>query len=71
MHCWHQRVRVEPAKADDRYGDVVVDTNASHEVYRKWLSMARPAPGPNGLRRPLWFSRPVRPDNDAYVFKEK
>jgi len=71
MHCWHQRVRVEPAKGDDRYGDVVVDTNASHEIYRKWLSMTRPAPGPNGLRRPLWFSRPVRPDNDAYVIDEE
>ena len=70
MHCWHQRVRVEPAHADDKYGDVVVDTNRSHEVYRKWLEMARPAPGPGGLRRPLWFSRPVRPDALAYVIRD-
>src|ERR1044072_5137474 len=66
MHCWHQKVRVEKAAPDDRYGDVIVDTNRSHEIYRKWLEMARPAPGPDGLRRPLWFSRPVRPDNEAY-----
>jgi anaerobic selenocysteine-containing dehydrogenase len=66
MHCWHQKVRVEKAGPDDRYGDVIVDTNRSHEVYRRWLEKARPAPGPGGLRRPLWFSRPVRPDSDAY-----
>jgi hypothetical protein len=22
MHCWHQKVRVECAELDDRYGDV-------------------------------------------------
>jgi anaerobic selenocysteine-containing dehydrogenase len=70
MHCWHQRVRVERAESDDKYGDVVVDTKASHEVYRKWLEMTRPAPGPGGLRRPLWFSRPVRPDDEAFVVKD-
>ncbi|MEW6210732.1 MAG: molybdopterin-dependent oxidoreductase [Acidobacteriota bacterium] len=70
MHCWHQRVKVESAQAGDRYGDVFVDTNRSHEIYRQWLSLARPAPGPGGLRRPLWFSRPVRPDGEAYIIKE-
>jgi anaerobic selenocysteine-containing dehydrogenase len=70
MHCWHQKVRVEKAGDDDRYGDVVVDTKRSHEIYREWLAMTRPAPGPNGLRRPLWFSRPVRPDGEAYIIKE-
>ncbi len=69
MHCWHQRVRIERAAPDDRYGDVVVDTNLSHEIYRKWLEMTRPAPGPDGLRRPLWFARPVRPDHEAYFVK--
>jgi hypothetical protein len=66
MHCWHQRVRVARAEGDDRYGDVVVDTTRSHEVYKRWLEKARPAPGPGNLRRPLWFSRPVRPDDEAY-----
>jgi anaerobic selenocysteine-containing dehydrogenase len=70
MHCWHQRVKVERAQAEDRYGDVVVDTNRSHEIYRQWLQLARPAPGPEGLRRPLWFSRPVRPDAEAYIIKD-
>jgi len=66
MHCWHQKVKVAPAQPDDRYGDVMVDTNRSHEVYRQWLRLARSAPGPAGLRRPLWFSRPVRPDSAAF-----
>ncbi|MFT5477249.1 MAG: hypothetical protein ACI8Y8_002594, partial [Planctomycetota bacterium] len=66
MHCWHQKVRVERAHADDRYADVFVDTNKSREVYREWLKKTRPAPGPGGLRRPLWMNRPLRPTDDAY-----
>ncbi|MCA9243618.1 MAG: molybdopterin-dependent oxidoreductase [Phycisphaerales bacterium] len=64
MHCWHQRVRVEKAHAGDEYGDVVVDTNRSMEVYREWLALARPATGE--LRRPLWMNRPLRPTDEAY-----
>lgn len=70
MHCWHQRVRVERAAPQDRYGDVMVDTKRSHEIYLEWLRMTRPAPGPNGLRRPLWFARPVRPDSEMYFIKD-
>jgi anaerobic selenocysteine-containing dehydrogenase len=66
MHCWHQAVRVERALPGDRYGDVEVDTNRSMEVYREWLAMTRPAPGPGGLRRPLWLARAVRPTDEAY-----
>ena len=64
MHCWHQMVRVEKAAPADRYGDIFVDTNLSHAVYRRWLALARPNRGP--LRRPLWFPRVVRPDESAY-----
>ena len=32
MHCWLQRVTVGPAAADDRYGDVVVDTDRSTDA---------------------------------------
>ncbi len=28
--------------------------------------MTKPAPGPGGLRRPLWIDRPVKPTEDAY-----
>ena len=66
MHAWHQRVRITSAHADDRYGDVVVDTAKSFEIYREWLQLTNPGPGPDGLRRPLWLDRPVKPTEDAY-----
>ncbi|HEV8533254.1 MAG TPA: molybdopterin-dependent oxidoreductase [Methylomirabilota bacterium] len=66
QHCWHQKVRVGRPAADDRYGDVFVDTNRAHEVYRQWLAMTRPAPGPGGLRRPLWLPRAFKPDAATY-----
>jgi hypothetical protein len=59
-------VRVIRPGPDDRYGDVVVDTNRAHEVYREWLALARPAPGPGGLRRPLWLPRAFQPDVSTY-----
>ncbi len=71
MHCWHQKVRLEQAHPGDRYGDIVVDTAKSHAIYLEWLARTKPAPGPDGLRRPLWFSRPVRPIDDAYLVKKK
>ena len=66
MHCWHQRVTVTRAQPDDLYGDIFVDTAKSMEVFREWMARARPAPGPGGLRRPLWFSRAVRPADETY-----
>ena len=66
MHCWHQRVRLEKAGADDAYGDVMVDTGEAHRAYKEWMEKTRPAPGPDGLRRPLWFDRPLRPVPAAY-----
>jgi anaerobic selenocysteine-containing dehydrogenase len=66
QHCWHQKVRVAKAGLEDRYGDIVVDTDKSFEMYREWLAMARPAPGPGGLRRPLWLPRAFKPDASAY-----
>ena len=69
MHCWHQRVRIEPAHATDNYGDIFVDTEKSHQVYKEWLAMTRPAPGPEGLRRPYWFKRPLKPDKKAYYLE--
>ncbi len=66
QHCWHQKVTVTRPGPDDRYGDVFVDTDRSFEVYKKWLAMARPAPGPGGLRRPLWLPRAFKPDASTY-----
>ncbi len=70
MHCWHQKVVVTRAAPDDRYGDVVVDTAKSREVYLEWKALARPAPGPDGLRRPLWLKRTMHPDRAAYRVPE-
>jgi anaerobic selenocysteine-containing dehydrogenase len=67
MHCWHQKVVVSRARAEDRYGDVLVDTARSEAVYREWLAKARPGPGPGGLRRPLWLDRPLRPAEEMFV----
>ncbi|WP_394938717.1 molybdopterin-dependent oxidoreductase [uncultured Ilumatobacter sp.] len=68
MQCWHQRVHVTPAQAGDEYGDVVVDTAKSREAYLDWMTKTRPAGTTNdtGLRRPLWYARPLKPTLDAY-----
>jgi len=66
MHCWHQKVRLERVGPEDRYGDICVDTEQAFAVYREWLALTRPAPGPGGLRRPMWLQRPYRPAPEAY-----
>jgi hypothetical protein len=65
-HCWHQKVVIEKAGPDDRYGDVGVDTAHSHQVYKQWLALTRPANHPSGLRRPMWMLRPYKPDPSAF-----
>lgn len=71
MHCWHQKVVVEAAHDEDRYADVFVDTAAADTVYREWLARTVPAPGPGGLRRPLWLNRPMHPVKDCYRLKSE
>jgi anaerobic selenocysteine-containing dehydrogenase len=68
MHCWHQAVRVRPAEPGDAHGDISVDTEKAHQVYRRWLARARPATesSPNGERRPYWLLRPLKPARHAY-----
>jgi hypothetical protein len=66
LHCWHQRVTLETAGVDDRYGDIEVNTEKAHQAYKEWMQRTRPAPGPGGLRRPIWFDRPLRPVAAAY-----
>jgi anaerobic selenocysteine-containing dehydrogenase len=68
MHCWHQAVRVKRAEAGDSYGDVSVDVDKAHEVYRRWLEITRPAArvSPDGTRRPYWLLRPLKPSREAY-----
>jgi anaerobic selenocysteine-containing dehydrogenase len=72
MHCWHQKVKVEKAHPQDQYGDVFADTEKSFQIYKEWLALTRPAPGPNNLRRPLWLARPLRPAEEMfYIEKSK
>ncbi|MCP9951343.1 molybdopterin-dependent oxidoreductase [Actinomadura madurae] len=66
MHCWHQKVRLAPVEPGDEYGDVVVDTRRSRAVYREWLEMTRPGPNADGLRRPEFLMRPVKPKRRAF-----
>ncbi|MCZ6835960.1 MAG: molybdopterin-dependent oxidoreductase [Planctomycetota bacterium] len=69
MQCWHQKVTITPAHAEDQYADVFVDTNKSMEAYREWMSMTKPAPehGVDNLRRPLWFARAFKPAIETYT----
>ncbi len=70
MHCWHQKVTLCAAHANDRYGDVSVDPCKARRVYQHWLDMTRPQTHrPDGLRRPLWMLRPYRPAADAFTLK--
>jgi anaerobic selenocysteine-containing dehydrogenase len=69
VHCWLQKaLSVRKAADDERAGDVFVDTHRSMEVYRQWLSRARPADqvSPDGTRRPYWLARPLKPTRLAY-----
>lgn len=68
MHCWHQAVRVRRATENDRYGDIAVDTDKAHLVYKQWVATARPADrfSPDGTRRPYWLLRPLKPAREAY-----
>ncbi len=68
MHCWHQAVRVRKAEDGDKYGDISVDAEKSRAVYREWLEKTRPASthSPDGLRRPYWFLRPLKPSREVY-----
>lgn len=68
MHCWHQAVRLKKAEPSDRYGEISVDVELAHRVYKDWLAKTRPAAthSPDGNRRPLWLIRPVKPTVEAY-----
>jgi hypothetical protein len=69
-HCWLQKaVNVRRASADERYGEVYVDTKKSMQVYREWVAMTRSSldVSPDGTRRPYWLKRPLKPVESAYA----
>lgn len=61
MHSWHQKVTVERAPPAERPGDGGVAPAKAHASDKEWLATTRPASGPGGVRRPLWFTRPLPP----------
>ncbi|MEJ2753040.1 MAG: hypothetical protein P8169_10275, partial [Chloroflexota bacterium] len=44
----------------------------SMAVYREWVAMTRSAVdySPDGLRRPFWLKRPLKPVKEAYRLPE-
>ncbi len=73
-HCWLQKAtNVRKADPDDRHGDVHVDINKSMDIYRQWVALTRSAVdhSPDGLRRPYWFKRPLKPVKEAYALPEE
>jgi anaerobic selenocysteine-containing dehydrogenase len=73
-HCWLQKaVNVRKAAPNEKYGDVWVDTQKSMAVYHEWVGMTRSAVdhSPDGLRRPYWLKRPLKPVKEAYKLPEK
>lgn len=69
MHCWHQKVSVEKARAGDQYGDIEVWPEKSQEIYKEWLAKTRP-PKAGTPRRPLWMNRPFRPVESFFTVPE-
>jgi len=67
MHCWLQKVHLERAHPEDRYGDVYVDRRRARAVYREWHAMTRPSSGPDRRRRPEFLMRPVKPTRRGYL----
>ncbi len=73
-HCWLQKaVNVRRATANEKYGEVWVDTVKSMRVYEAWKALTRSAIefSPDGTRRPYWLKRPLKPTRAAYQLPEK
>ena len=73
-HCWHQKVlSVRRATADERHGDVWVDTRKSMQIYREWWAETRSAVdhSPDGTRRPYWLNRPLKPTRETYRLPDR
>ena len=66
-HCWLQKVSISRPDPGENYGDIFVDTNKSFEHFKKWNEWAKNREThPEGLRRPLWMSRPLTPQTNQF-----
>jgi hypothetical protein len=71
-HCWLQKVKLSLPGEGEEYGDVEVDTNKSHEYYKKWNGWAKEREThPRGERRPLWMKRPLSPQKQHWFINEE
>ncbi len=73
MHCWHQKVLLEPAQSTDRIGDIHVNYENNYKTYQAWRDeLTRGLDDNSTLRRPRHIKRPwVKLHPDAYVVKYK
>jgi anaerobic selenocysteine-containing dehydrogenase len=73
MHCWHQKVILEPAQPGDSIGDIHVNYDNNFKVYQAWRDeLTRPLNSTNKWRRPQHISRPwVALSEKAYAVNIK
>jgi len=62
MHCWHQKVILEPAQPGDKIGDIHVEYENNFKTYQAWRDdLTRPLNSSDKLRRPPHIKRPWVP----------
>ena len=73
MHCWHQKVVLEPAESGDKIGDIFVNYENNFKIYQGWRDdLTRGLDENDTLRRPKHIKRPWVPLSDkAYAVKIK
>ncbi|MEA3373272.1 MAG: molybdopterin-dependent oxidoreductase [Campylobacterota bacterium] len=73
MHCWHQKVVLEPAQAGDKIGDIHVNYDNNFKVFQAWRDeLTRGLDSDSGLRRPAHIKRPWVPLSEkAYTVSIK
>jgi len=70
-HCWLQKVCLCQPEPGQNYGDIVVDTNKSFQIFKQWNQWARNREiHPGGLRRPRWLNRPLSPAEPAWFIRQ-
>ena len=73
MHCWHQKVILEPAQKGDKIGDIFVNYENNFKIYQGWRDqLSRPLDENDTIRRPKHIKRPWVPLSDkAYAVNIK
>ncbi len=62
MHCWHQKVILEPAQQGDKIGDIHVNYENNFKVYQAWRDqLTRGLDTNSEFRRPPHIKRPWVP----------